>query len=606
VRLPSVRHAISEARKVLVRFPLVMLSAAVAATAGCLLAGSDWRDPILTSVLATSTLGLPLFFAIAVTLERMASRRLALPIYLAGLAGLVGFGVAWHGWTDAIQLRRYLQVNIGLHLLVAFLPYARGGENNGFWQYNRTLFLRFLIAGLYAAVLFVGLSAALLAIDKLLKIAVPGNTYMRLWFVMAFVFDAWFFLGGAPDDLAALDSRRDYPQALKVFSQFILTPLVAIYLLILTAYLGRILITGQWPSGSIGYLVSTVAAVGMLSLLLVHPIRDREENRWVATYARGFYIALLPSIGMLLAAIWKRVGQYGLTEDRYFIAVLALWLTLIAVTFIARRGTDIRIIPVTLCLLAFATAFGPGSAYAVSHRSQLDRLRALLTRNGLLANGEVRPATAPLPAGARRDMSATLLYLFGTYGKDGAKPVLGKTAGMSKAQAAEVAANARPDGLLLARATMRSLGTEFMNAWDESRPDYFSFGAATYARNEVEDVREVDYHVWVSGELPARFRVDGVTWQLRPDGRARVLRLLREGRAVLSFPLDTLVAIAHRGVTVADSIPLPRIEAASPEIDAKLILHSFGGFAQAESVALGTLDGDLYLTLSASRPPSVK
>ena len=80
------------------------------------------------------------------------------------------------------------------------------------------------------------------------------------------------------------------------------------------------------PSGWIGYLVSSVAALGILSLLLVHPIKERKENGWIRTYGRWFYLALVPSIVMLLLAIWQRIAQYGITEKRYFLIVLSLWL----------------------------------------------------------------------------------------------------------------------------------------------------------------------------------------------------------------------------------------------------------------------------------------
>ena len=46
------------------------------------------------------------------------------------------------------------------------------------------------------------------------------------------------------------------------------------------------------------------------------------EHRWVRTYTRGFYVALLPAIVMLWLAIGKRVAQYGITERRYFLIVL--------------------------------------------------------------------------------------------------------------------------------------------------------------------------------------------------------------------------------------------------------------------------------------------
>ena len=102
---------------------------------------------------------------------------------------------------------------------------------------------------LYSAVLFAGIAAALAAIDNLLNIQVAGHAYSRLWIVIAFVFNTWFFLGGVPQDLNELEQRRDYPRGLKVFSQFILIPLVAVYATILMVYFARILISGQWPTG---------------------------------------------------------------------------------------------------------------------------------------------------------------------------------------------------------------------------------------------------------------------------------------------------------------------------------------------------------------------
>jgi hypothetical protein len=50
---------------------------------------------------------------------------------------------------------------------------------------------------------------------------------------------------------------------LKVFAQYLLVPIVIRHLVILTAYLVKVLITWDWPSGWIGWLVSGVAAVGI-------------------------------------------------------------------------------------------------------------------------------------------------------------------------------------------------------------------------------------------------------------------------------------------------------------------------------------------------------
>ena len=342
------------------------------------------------------------------------------------LAMLIAFFLSWPHWSEAIRFRRTVQLAVGFHLLVAYLPFMVPGERNGFWQFNRTLFLRLLIGAIYSGVLFVGLSIALLALDKLLGVDVDGKIYGRLFVAIAFVFNTWFFLGGVPSDLPALDRREDYPPGLKLFSQYILTPIVAVYIVILTAYMIRIIVTGVWPSGWIGYLVSSVAVVGMLSLLLVHPIQDRPENRWVRTYARGFYIALLPSIAMLLLAIYKRVEQYGITENRYFLIVLALWLAGIAVYFTVRRPGNIKVVPATLAVLALATSLGPWGAYAVSRRSQEARLDRLLTANGLWTGSAIRPAAAAdsVSFETQQELSAVLEYLVDVHGARTLQPLV--------------------------------------------------------------------------------------------------------------------------------------------------------------------------------------
>ncbi|HYM81335.1 MAG TPA: DUF4153 domain-containing protein, partial [Candidatus Limnocylindria bacterium] len=542
-------------------------------------------------------LGFSLLTAVAVACERIRSRPVAIVLHGLAIAILVAFGFAWPGWTPAVQVRRYAQLSIGFHLLVAFLPFLRGREPNGFWQFNRILFLRFCLSAVYSSVLFLGLVIALVAIDKLFKVSVAEVVYSRLWITIAFVFNTWFFLAGVPRDLPALEERRDYPPGLKVFAQFILLPLVVIYLAILTAYLGRILITGQWPSGWIGYLVSSVAGVGILSLLLVHPIREREENRWVRGYGRWFYIAMLPAIGMLLMAIGKRIEQYGITEDRYFMAVLSLWLAGIAVTFIVRRNTGIRVIPMTLCVIAFLTAFGPLGAYSVSRQSQVGRLRTLLER------AEVQPggaAKAAAPFAVRRDLSSTLEYLIGTHGERSLSGVLPD--GLLATRPDTTRSGREIHGRAQQRASeiMTKLGMKYVSRWEGEQSNHFSYHGGAIAT--PMPVTGFDYHVRLLGAMPQRFEIAGEKWELAQSRQGRVLRLISGGTA-LEFAADTLAVLARTRGAPMDAGPRPRLETSAGGARATLVLLSYAGMRVRDSVWFQHLEGDLYLSAA---PPRVR
>ena len=587
-RLPSLRVVATEAGRVASRFPWVLAAALLAAITGSVLIRDKMSETLL-AVFVAATLGIPLFTAVAMAAERAGSRRASFVMHGLVVAALIAFAFAFPSWTDAVRVRRYAQLSIASHLLVAFLPYWRRGETNGFWQYNRILFLRFLTAFLFSAVLFNGLAVALLSLDQLFKIKVAGVVYGRLWLWIGFGFNTTFFLGGLPRDFGALEERRDYPAQLKVFAQYILIPLVAVYLAILTTYLGRVLITGQWPKGWIGWLVSCVATAGILSLLLVHPIRQREENRWVATYARWFYLALIPSIGMLLAAIGQRVRQYGITEDRYFLLVLAVWLAVIAVTFIARRTASIKIIPVTLCALALVTMFGPWSAYDVSLGSQLGRLRGLLARHGLLEHGVARAATGPVSFEVRKEMSGALKYLFETHGDHAPRPVLG--AAWSAPDTGRTG-NERGVGEGRAVTAMRALNLDYVNPWDGPQGSGYSYWAMNQSPPDVIDVTGTTQFVRLMGPLPIRFAVDGRPWELAFDGEPKALRLRRERDEALVIPADTLIDRSRHGT------PAPTIfrkTGWSPFARVTLVARSYHGRIDAGDRTLDGFDGELFI-----------
>src|SRR5437870_4518304 len=135
--MPSIRVAISEARRTLNRFPAVLLCAFVTFGAGNLVGDAKPIEDVAFAVLAAATLGLPLFVAVALTAERLGSRMMSVLLHALGLAVLLLFGTAWPHWTEVVRLRRYAQLSVALHLLVAFLPCLRRGESNGFWQFNR-------------------------------------------------------------------------------------------------------------------------------------------------------------------------------------------------------------------------------------------------------------------------------------------------------------------------------------------------------------------------------------------------------------------------------------------------------------------------------------
>jgi len=530
------------------RFPTAIGSAVIAGLAAAAsvdgaLRGTDGR------LWLTATLGIPLFLTISLCLERLEwSRRRMLVAHALGIALLVGFYLVWPGWTGAAAAYRWLQCAIGLHVFLAVLPFVAVGEPDGFWQFNRILLQRFLMSALFTVVLFAGLAMALLTLDNLFGVSVDDALYLQLWAVLALVFTTWVFASGVPKRLETLDTLAVYPTGIRVFAQYILAPLVAVYVILLTAYFAKVVVTASWPSGWIGWLVSSVAVTGILSLLLLDPVRRGNAKSWARAYARWFYVALFPSLIMLLMAIWQRIGQYGITEPRYFLIVLTLWLGLLAVYATAATRSTIKVIPLTLGMLAFGTAWGPWGAYQVSQRSQTERLRDLLERNGVLVEGTVRATTDDVSRDDARQISATLRYLLRNHGAESIAAWFAPESPLSD----RIQTLARRPGEAVwddASTITNALGVSYVAEGQVAgREEYFGFHAAQ--STHVRSVSGFDYAVTFGTRSAAdTVRVNGRILEIGRDA-AGVLLVTLANEEVGRFDLTGLLhQLRATGVT---------------------------------------------------------
>lgn len=402
------------------RFPLVILVATACAVVGAMII--EGHNPLLVRLMLVLQLGIPLSLSAQLLNERREA--LGLPSYSGVLAHilaailLVLYFFHLPRAVGDVEILRHLQWNACVHLLVAVLPYLRQDEPWAFWNFNLKLLLRFLNSVFFTVVLFAGLSVALLAIDTLLGVDIDDDIYGRLWMVLVFGFNTLYFLGGVPSNWKALADDRQYPKVVQILGQYILTPLVSVYLLILTVYLVKVVIGTVWPSGWIGWLVSSVAVAGILSLMLLFPVTTEGKNRWLVLYQRAFHFLLIPAVAMLLMAISKRVEQYGITEPRYLLAILAVWLGAVAVAGAIRGRFFMKAIPLSLALVIFLSAWGPQGSSSVSRRSQLNRLDGLLDQQSALDNGVMVPVPGPVDHDQRQEISAVMDYLFEHHGHE--------------------------------------------------------------------------------------------------------------------------------------------------------------------------------------------
>jgi hypothetical protein len=417
---PTLREVAIDTGKVIARYPFVVLCAI--AGSGAAIVDAEGEGNILPQVIMPASLGLPLMFGLRAFRERTTNRLLRGPLLeILALAALVAYG-----WTipsdydgrPAIIILRYVLLALGLHFAVAFVPCVSGASENEYWEFNRRLFQRFALSLLYTGVLFVGFTLAIASANELFALNIAFRRYGELWILMTGIFNTLFFLGGAQP--AAGEGRADatYPRGLRAFAQFALAPLVIVFVVILYLYAIKIARAWSWPHGWVALPVCALAAVGILAALLLQPAREIPAEKWAQWYWKWLFRAMGPLSLLLLLSVRERMSQYGVTEARYFGIVIGLWLLAFSVHYALSPSGSTRWIPSSLCLICFATAFGPWSAFSVSMQSQERILIATLTPFGGIKNGQLVPAAKRLSEKAQDTTKSVIGHLVTTYGID--------------------------------------------------------------------------------------------------------------------------------------------------------------------------------------------
>jgi hypothetical protein len=377
---------------IILRYPMVLTTALIAAISAVVAIEIDHQDNqfLVTKLAFTGCLGISLMFGIKMLSQRIGKGFL---LEILGAAFLV-----WFYFYLPNSEKQFTEVNgfvifalvILSHLFVSFSGFLNKKPEHNFWQFNKNLFINIFLTAVFTGVLVLGVVLAILAVDKLFDFNFNNNLYPKTILFLAILGSTFIFLIFNDKGIFQLEKDGSYPQILKFFTQFVLIPLLLIYVTILYFYAGKILINWELPRGWVSYLILIYSVVGILALLLVHPLKEESAKSWVKVFSKIFYYTLIPLLVLLFVAIFTRILEYGYTEPRYFVLLLAIWLTTVVFYFIFYKKATIKFVPISLFIFGvFALIFPYANAFSTAKRSQKTELQQILTKNQLLENGKI-------------------------------------------------------------------------------------------------------------------------------------------------------------------------------------------------------------------------
>lgn len=361
----------------------------------------------LTRVTMIFALAVPLSLCIKVSLERGRGNNLLgfIKYYGVGAVILALYYLFLLVDLNMVSTTRYAAVTLALYLGFLYIPYLPKKER--FEMYIIKVYSSFFTTVIYSVVLFLGLAAILFTVDNLLGINIEWKIYYYTWLFVVCIFAPSYFLAGVPQNSERI-SVDSYPKLLRILLLYIVMPLLSAYTCILYIYFIKIIVTRQWPVGLVSHLVLWYSSIVTIVLFFITPIRDR--NSWADKFSKWAPRIIIPVLIMMFISMGIRIKAYGVTENRYYVIVLGLWVLGVMVYLSLAKSAKNIVIPAALSIIALIAVFGPLSSYSVSKMSQNNRLERILVRNNMLDNGNIKAAPANISDDDKNEISRILDY----------------------------------------------------------------------------------------------------------------------------------------------------------------------------------------------------
>jgi hypothetical protein len=628
MKLPSLSYLLSSARNSLIRFPLTIGSSLLAVIFGIYLVekSKDLSNMFpYINVMLCASIGIPLYFSVTIiSNKKNVESKWRLIISLLATCVLVGLYFtlpnAESTHNTSLPYIKYALYNITCHLLVSFIPFAFSKQLNAFWHYNKILFLRFLASIVYSGFIYVGLIIALAALHLLFDINIHNELYVEIWIATLGFFNTWFFVAGIPLDFDELDSIHEYPKGLKIFSQYVLLPLLVLYLIILYSYGTKIFVLWDWPKGIVSYLIICVSVLGILTFLLLHPYGTTSENSWIKKASKGYYFMLFPLLVILFVAIFMRINDYGITVNRYVILVLGIWLSIICL-YTAFGKTNIKFIPTSLAIICILVSFGPWGMFSISEKSQISRLKTILEKSNILVGNKIVNETmwikdslpniysnselkneGRLTDSTHNEVMSIFRYLDSHHGfslirewyHQNIDSIIGITDTKKK----------NFYGYSEAEIYMKTLGLKYETIYVNNKKSLFSYNtgynvSAKWVTGFDYLVNFDKYSYSTEDNTICTFKIDSLEYKLVYSNKPKVILLLSSETGSVYFSFDDLLQKLKReyGNNPNATVPVTKMQLLSSnhDFEIKLEFISIAVELEKDSLGLNNLSGDIFI-----------
>ena len=277
----------------------------------------------------------------------------------------------------------YLFIYTTAFLSIFVAPFFKQKDENGFWVFLMRNAKAAVVAIAISVVLLIAIDGLLFGFFNLFDIKVSARPFVYSAIISSCTIFPILFFSGIP----SIDESLQETPALNKFqtstNKFLFLPVLSLYIILLYAYIAKIIIQWEMPKGMVSYLVSASMLLMLLRVTLMLPERINPKQSFESKLLKILPAACIPLVILMSVGIIRRISDYGISEDRYYIAAINIfYYIVIAILLIDKIKCKSRVIAIVFCSMFFILTNGPLSAINVTHRVWMGSIKDALTELG--------------------------------------------------------------------------------------------------------------------------------------------------------------------------------------------------------------------------------
>ncbi|WP_405328441.1 DUF4153 domain-containing protein [Fibrobacter sp.] len=305
-------------------------------------------------------------------------------VWLAISIALVFYHFSTDNYTEhTYVLATWLLIYTTVFLSLFVAPFFKQKDENGFWIFLMKNAKAAVNAIAISVVLILAINWLLFGFFNLFDIKVSDKPYAYSAIIgLCTIFPILFFSGIPSID----DCLQETPELNKFqtsTNKFLFLPVLSLYIILLYAYIAKIIIQWEMPKGMVSYLVSASMLLMLLRVTLTLPERINPKPSFEKKLLKILPAACIPLVILMSVGIMRRISDYGISEDRYYIAAVNIfYYIIIAILLIDKIKCKSRYIAIVFCSMFLILTNGPLSAINVTHHVWMESVKTALAEEG--------------------------------------------------------------------------------------------------------------------------------------------------------------------------------------------------------------------------------